>query len=359
MYSFSVLILYTLLQVGGDGAVPRQPLVQQTPFVPATPPIAPVQTPPPADPPVTQPTAPPQNAPNQLRFTDGLLALPKWNHVKLSATERAVLKSLKTEQRDAQGNVLRDIEGNPVMIPVREGMYVSKGQPLGNFEDRELRSILKINQAQLEVAKAEQGKSIEEDYAARSLQVAMAEVNRMRIANRALPNTFPEAEVHRAMLAQDQAHSYLELQKYNTDEIKTREVVVRESELERTEGQIADRKLIATIAGMIVNVQAAEGEWLREGDPVLEIVQLETLLVRKKISASEYAISDFDGKRAVIRVPLSNGRVETFQGMVIFCNPLAEAGDTFEVNIEVQNRRVGNYWLLQPGLGKVEIVIPL
>jgi multidrug efflux pump subunit AcrA (membrane-fusion protein) len=246
------------------------------------------------------------------------------------------------------------------MIPITKGMHVFAGQVLGTLDDRELYSILKINQAQLEVAKAERDKSIEKVLAAQSVLVAMAEVQMMHEVNKRVERAYPEAEIRRAELVVAQAQTNLELQKYNIDEIKTREVIVRESELERTEVQIGLRKLVAQIDGMIVKIDAAEGEWLREGDPVLEIVQLDTLLVRVQVDAKEFGISDLDGKQAVIHVPFANGRTETFQGTVIFCNPLVQAGsNTLEVDIEVQNRRVGNFWQLLPGFEGVDIVIPL
>jgi hypothetical protein len=110
---------------------------------------------------------------------------------------------------------------------------------------------------------------------------------------------------------------------------------------------------------MVVEIKAAEGEWLREGDPVLEIVQLDTLWVSVDVLIKDYEISDVDGKSAVVQVVLANGKTETFQGTVVFCNPVIEAGDAFKAYIEIQNRRVGNYWLLQPGRRGIDITIAL
>ncbi|MDR0522509.1 MAG: HlyD family efflux transporter periplasmic adaptor subunit [Planctomycetaceae bacterium] len=286
----------------------------------------------------------------QLRLQNGFLELPKRNHVVLAATERAVLMSLKTEQKEESGQ--------PVMIPVAEGMNVVKGQVLGNFDDRELRSTQKINESQLEVAVAEKNKKIEIVYAAHGVMVAHAELQMMRDANRQHEKTFSEIEIRKAELAYEQTKANLDLQKYTIEEVKSREVTVRENELERTKVLIALRQLISPIDGMIVKINAAEGEWLREGDPVLEIVNLDTLLVRGNVSIKEYEISDMDGKTASVLVTLSNGKRETFEGKVVFCNPKVEAGNFFHIYIEVQNRRNGKFWLLQPGRGDVEIIIP-
>ena len=355
MRSATILILCTLLQVGNENVPPRIPVMERQPAG---------QQPPatysaPDTPVVTPPVASPTTTSNQLYFQRGILELPKRNHVTTYATERAVLKSLKTEQRDENGNILRDDEGNPIMISIKEGMNVVKGQLLGNFDDRELRGTLKINQAQLAVAVSERDKDIEKRFALLGAQVAYAEYQALEIASKNYERAVPAIELQKARLAYEQARANWELQVYTIDEVKTREVDVRESELERTQVQIELRQLVAQIDGMIVKIKAAEGEWLREGEPVLEIMQLDTMWVRVDIDARKYSISDIDKKAATIHVTLAGGKVETFQGIVFFCDPKIKAGNTFEAYVEVQNRKVDNYWLLQPGSGGVDIVIPL
>jgi multidrug resistance efflux pump len=280
----------------------------------------------------------------------GLLDLHKRNHVVLAATERAVLMSLETEQRDANGNIVKMTDGQPVMVPVIEGMRVFKGQVLGQFDNRELKSSKKIAEAQLEVAKAERDKQIEVEFAQRGMQVAEVEVRMMQDANKRHSGTFPDIDVLKAMLEFKQAEANLELQKYTIKEVKTREVTVRESELDRADVLIHLRQIIAPIDGMVVKQNQTEGEWLREGDPVLEIVQLQTLQLRGKVSAEEYTGSELDGKPATVFVTLPNGQRADFPGRVVFVNPRIDPGRTFDVLIEVQNRPIGNSWQLQPGL---------
>ena len=362
MYFAPILILCSLLQAGSEGTMPGGRLVDPSQLPPATSvtPVAPVVPVAPETPVPTAVQTPPTVNANQVHDSNGYVDVPRRNRVPVPATVQALLESLKIEQRDALGNILRDSEGNPVMVPIREGMNVVKGQVLGNFDDRVLRGTLKINQAQLDVAKSERDKEIEKVVAARGVQVAWAELESMLEANRKHSGTVSAVDVERAKLALEHAKANLELQIYTIDEIKTREVIVREAELEQTELQIELRKLVAPIGGMIVKVHAAEGEWKREGDPIVEILQLDIVWVRIEVNANRYTASDLDGKRAMIRARLPNGSVETFQGMVVFCDPtILAAGGSFYVYIEVQNRRIGNYWLLQPGRDGLDVVIAL
>jgi len=216
-----------------------------------------------------------------------------------------------------------------------------------------------MNQAELDVAIAEEEKKIEVIYAAQGVRVAMTELDAMEEGNRRVTGTFPEIEVQKAWLALEQAKANLELQKYNLEEVNTRKTISRKSDVARTEVLIDLRKIIAPIDGIIVDIHTAEGKWLREGDPVLEIVNLETLWVQVLVDARRYSESDIHGKHATIRATLANGKVETFQGKVFFCDQTIESGFTFKAFVEIQNRRNGNYWLLRPGFCNVDIVIPL
>lgn len=358
MYHVSILIFCSLFSQVTEGGMPKPTRDREietrvphgaAPVTPASPMVTTDQAA------SVQPAADPK----LYRNTMCRLTLPRYSHITLSATERAVLMSLSTEKRDHDGNILQDAEGNILKIPVREGMKVFKGQVLCEFDDRELVAMLNISKAQLELAKAEQKKQIEADYAAMAVQMAMIELKIMQWSNDNVEKSFSALEVIRGEFAIKQAKANLELQEYNLKEVKTRETIVREHELERIEVQIAMRKLVSTIDGMITKISAAEGEWLREGDIVLEIAQFNTIWVLAQPNLRIYDYNDFLGKQATVHVPLPNGRKETFKGSVVFCQPNIAPGETFDVYVEIENKPVGNFWMLQPGLAGVEVEILL
>lgn len=292
-----------------------------------------------------------QNAPRDpnVVLTNGILKIPQWNNVILAANYQAMLMKLQTERRDERGNIVLDANGQPIIEPIREGMFVYEGQVLGKFDDRELNIQLAIEQRKLDVAKAAKEKKIEVVYAARQVQTAVAALNMYKDANSRVDGAISNMEVIKAELEVSQAEANLELQKYTIDVERTAEVNVQEQSVEGMQVRIELRKLIAPISGMIVGIEKAEGEWLREGDPVLEIVQLDTLRASCKVDARYYTADMVDGKEVTVLMPMVNGRTEEFPGKVVFADPRVKAGDEFEVFIEVQNRRVGRSWLLQPG----------
>ncbi len=269
--------------------------------------------------------------------TSGFLEVPERSNVDISAPIQAVLVNLKTEQQDASGN--------RVLVPLREGMLVAKDQVLGNFDDRELVQALAIAEAQLEVAIAEKNKTIEIEHAELAAKVAEQEVRMFEDANKLSPGAISYSERLKAALAWRQAQAQYELQDYTIKQVRTREAVVREKEVEAAKIRIEQRKLIAPIAGMIVKIEKAEGEWFREGDLVLEILQLDTLRAKCEIS-TQYDPATLDGKEATIFV---KGSDEEYRGRVVFVYPKISHGNIFEVFIEVQNRPNGRSWQLLPG----------
>lgn len=289
-----------------------------------------------------------QTSPNMIQ-TVGLLQVPKWNNVVLAANFQAILMSLKTEQRDAGGNAVADEKGDPILIPIREGMHVVKGQTLGRFDDRELNIQLAIQEKKLEVAKKAREKKIEIEYAEKQVKTAWANAEMFKATNRLVESAISKIEILKAELELEQAKANYQLQEYTIDIERAAEVEVQEQEVEGMKVRIAMRQLVAPISGMVVKIEKAEGEWLREGDPVLEIVQLDTLQAECIVDAKQSTPDMVEGKEATVYVSTIHGKTEEFPGKVVFADQTVKSGDTFKVYIEIQNQRRGGSWQVQPG----------
>ena len=113
MSSVYFLILCSLLQAD-HAAAPRSPVSPGMPFSP----VATQSSQAAATPPIVPPVVP--SPTNQLHLRNGVLVLPIHNRAPMAAPQSAVLMSLRTEQRDTAGNILRDNEGRPIMVPLRQ-----------------------------------------------------------------------------------------------------------------------------------------------------------------------------------------------------------------------------------------------
>ncbi len=300
-------------------------------------------------------TASPTNprASSTIRVT-GVLQIPVRNRAALAAAYPAVLRSLQTPKIDAAGQPVLDtaLDGTvePVMIPVVEGMVVRKGQVLGNLDDRELKSRLKTAKTELEVAIAAMEKEIEIDHAARGVQHAQAKLNMLEGANKISPGAFSLMEIKVAEFEVLQAQAQLELQKYVINVERKAATEVRREQINEINVLIELRKLIAPLDGMILKIAKSEGEWLREGDVVYEIAQLNTLQVECQISANNFTVEEVLDRTATVTVLMPDGQQREFAGKVVFVNPqVAYASGMFLAYVEVQNQSTGRSWVLQPG----------
>jgi multidrug efflux pump subunit AcrA (membrane-fusion protein) len=267
---------------------------------------------------------------------EGFLEIPKWNHIILAAPCNAVLMTLKTTQND-------DKEINVV-----EGIYVKSGQVLGKFDDRTLQNQLRIDEAQLNVAIAAEKKIIEVEYAARSVQVAITKLNTLKEINKTHQGTIPAMEVLLAEHEKLQAEANLELCKYTIENERKEETNVKKQMVEATKTNIQIRQLVSPINGVITKIERAEGEYVREGEPVLEITQLDTLRAVCNIKAI-YSPNQLEEKNVTVEVKKIDNNSETFQGKIVFINPKASTSNEYQVYVEIKNQRVGKNWKLLPG----------
>ncbi|MDR0390523.1 MAG: HlyD family efflux transporter periplasmic adaptor subunit [Planctomycetaceae bacterium] len=274
--------------------------------------------------------------PNEL-IVDGSLEVPKRNHIVLAAPCSAVLMSLKTTQDDKE-------------INITEGMPVKKGQILGKFDDRTLQNQLRIDEAQLNVAIAAEKKIIEVEYAARSVQVAITKLNILKSTNNRHPDTIPAMEILLAEHERMQAEANLSLCKYSIEHERKEETNVRKQTVEATKTSIQIRQLVSPIDGIITKIERSEGEYAREGEPILEITQLDTLRAVCKVNTKHCPPNLLEGKNITVEVKKTNDDNETFTGKIVFVSPkVSMSNNEYDIYVEIKNQKIGNSWKLQPG----------
>lgn len=268
---------------------------------------------------------------NAIKIT-AKVEVPKWNQVLVAASSQAILMALETES-----------------VPLREGMYVKKNQLLGSLDNRELSSQRNEALASLNYSIAEQQDKTSIKFYAQTVHFAMAELKRFRSANTKSPGSFSESDIHKAELDISRSEAQLENEQHRQEVIKVEEVKAKEASLKVVDVRIDLRRLTAPIEGTITKINKSVGEWLREGDGILEITNLSTLRIECKIDSDLYTLHDVGNKPATIRLSMPNGKVEEFSGKVEFVLEKIEFDKTFTVFVEVQNRKSGDYWILLPG----------
>jgi len=236
-------------------------------------------------------------------------------------------------------------------IAVKEGMSVEVGAVLARIDDTRAKMQHLAAGLSLKVADAKAKNNVNIEYARAASAVALAEYNQGVEANRAVPNTVPQAEMRRLLLTYHKTQWEIKQAQVNK-EIAGLEAQVSQAELDAAADNIQRRQIKAPIPGMVVQRYRHVGEWVKEGDPVVHIIRMDRLRVEGFLSAADYTPANIDGRPVTVNATLAGNRRETFQGVVVFADPRVQAGGKFHVQAEVDNRRPSpqeEHWLLHPG----------
>ena len=94
------------------------------------------------------------------------------------------------------------------------------------------------------------------------------------------------------------------------------------------------------------------GEWLKPGDPVLQILKTNVVYVQGYMDARRLAPRDVEGRAVTVTVPVPRGDV-VFDGTVVFASFKIDSRGRSLVKAEVKNRRNNDHWILRDGMDAV------
>lgn len=241
-----------------------------------------------------------------------------------------------------------EVDGPLTKLPVREGSRVAADDLLATIDDREAQAAVEVAEIGLDAALKRADDKVEEDYARAAADVAEAALFKSREANRKNPNSVPETEVLR--LALDARRAELQIEKAQKDQVLAGlDANVKKAELHAARVALERRLMRAPFDGEVQKMFVQEAQWVRAGDPILQLVRFDTLKVECFVSSHQYRPVDLANRKVTVRVQSTGGRELSFQGRVVFASQLIESDD-FMVRAEIPNQRVGKYWLLQHGL---------
>ncbi|MDR3111194.1 MAG: HlyD family efflux transporter periplasmic adaptor subunit [Planctomycetaceae bacterium] len=240
-------------------------------------------------------------------------------------------------------------DGSEIKTEIREGMTVVAGQILGVQDDRTTQAALQIALGKHKIAEAEAKKEVEVLFAQRGAEAAQTRVDMYNRINARTPRAVAELEVLEAELESRKAVANLELAKYNLNVVKKTELELQEDEVIAAKVALERQQLIAPFDGVIIEIQRTTGEWLREGDPVLHIVQLDAVELHGYVDYRRYSRTMLQDKLVTVDLNDPAGNQLQFKGRVAFINPVIGA-QGMELHIEMQNTNVDGHWQLSPGM---------
>ncbi|HUE71568.1 MAG TPA: efflux RND transporter periplasmic adaptor subunit [Pirellulaceae bacterium] len=237
---------------------------------------------------------------------------------------------------------------------VNDGDFVQKGQPIAKLRTGIIQAEVNAAQAELRVrqaALAELETSFQDEIEQGQARLKLAEANRdYRRAkrDRALalgPAISKEVRDEDIALAAQAEASVLEAaaalrlleggpREQKTEQARAR-VEVQEAEVERFTEQLNRHTMFAPFDGYVTAEHAEIGQWVMQGDPVAEIIELTAVDVEFNV------LEDYIGKLSTSvggAVEILSARREPFEGMIAVINPQADdRARTFPVKVRVEN----------------------
>lgn len=234
---------------------------------------------------------------------------------------------------------------------VYEGYAVNQNDPVAQIDDEQAKMSVQVQQAKLNAAEREASNDVNIRYAKAARNVAEAELKSAKETIARVPGAVPATEIRKLELSVVQATLQIE-QSTNQFEISKYQVDVSKAELDAAKLGVTRRVVKSPISGIIVEKYRNEGEWVKPGDPIVKVVYLEKLRVKTTFDINRIPMQKVMKHSAKITVVQKPGM--TFNGKVVFANPVIQSGGAYEVWIDVDNvQEKDGFWALQPGMNAV------
>jgi len=249
-------------------------------------------------------------------------------------------------------------EGGVLMeIKVREGQEVKAGDLLAQIDDRQAKASEKAAYHRKVGAKKEADNEISVRYAQAKNLVAKAAYDKGVDANYRVPGTTPELELQKLKLEVVASALEIEHAQYQL-QIAAINVDVRDAELDLAKLDVARRQIKAPISGVVVKRHREDGEWVRSGDPIVQLLQMDRLQIETFLDGTQLLPADVYNRPVEVVVARPHSPSAKFKGTIWYVSPIMEAGSRFLVKVEVENDRPDGQWILRPGM-KAEMNIQL
>ena len=236
--------------------------------------------------------------------------------------------------------------GALVTLDVELGDVVQEGTVLGQIDDNEAKAAVAVAQAEWETANenAGEGSKIQIDYAVKAERLSALEYQKMKdlVQSKAITDW----DFKRAELEWQRADAQVKVRMLEQT-LAGFEVGGKAAALTAAQNALERRSLTAPFPGIVVEKYRRQGEWVQAGEPVLRLMNFETMVVSGKVDATQYHRQQLEGRPVTVEIDLPNNQKAEFPGQITFVNPIVD-GQNREISVEaeVANRQVGGHWLL-------------
>ncbi len=262
------------------------------------------------------------------------------------------------------------VDGRVLSYPLNEGDRVNRGDTLAQLRTRRLEIMRNgaqataeaLNQELLQLQRGARKQEIAESearmHAAEALyEYTKSNIKRIRLAEARGGATADELadavmrnrQAERLFVAARSAHELVEEGPREEEIAKAQaSLLAQQEEVARLEDEIARHTIVAPFDGYISAEHTEIGEWVRQGDPVAEVIEVDEVDVQVVVF-EKYINAVRIGAPAIVRVAGLDGR--TLEGRVSSIIPQADLQSrSFPVKIRLRNEITEHGPLLKSGM---------
>ncbi len=217
------------------------------------------------------------------------------------------------------------VEGPIVSVQIKEGQSVAAGDLLARIDDQ--RPLFRTRQFEIEnkIAAAKASNLSEILLAETELKVASANLQRALESRKKYPDTPSQAEVDELNLKVAQAQQHSERAKTDQQLAQLAQSLA-DSNLAAANHELSLYRSTAPISGVVVEVIAKLGHWVRPGEPIARIIRIDRLRVEGFAIGGKIAPGAKDISVTVV-VDRSDRQSIRRQGKVVFVSPEVDPND--------------------------------
>ena len=240
-------------------------------------------------------------------------------------------------------------------IKVKPGVTVKAGDSLADLDATEAELALMRATIDLSIAKEAAENDVDVLAAKKSRDVSEAELKRSLEAVELVLKSVSQTELDRLQLTVDRAVLAIR-QAELAQRTAGLTLKLSENDLARAQRVLERHRMISTLTGIVDQVNRQEGEWVKPGDPVFRILQLDRLRCEGFVNASLLE-GNMEGRSVRIKVYLDEELKKSVQvsGTLVFVGSEINSikGDV-RVRAEFDNPKLN----IRPGMNAEMEILP-
>ncbi len=244
-------------------------------------------------------------------------------------------------------------EGTLTALHFEEGATVNVGDVLAVIDDTAARLALKLKKAEEKEAILNAANEVYIKDAINTEELTSEEAKAYEELH--VQRAVPRWEMEKKRLEAVRAKLKIDVAKMNKS-IAEAQMHAKFAEMQIAEYELTRRQVTAPSTGFIENRIAQLGQWVQQGSPIATLIQMDKLRVEGDIDALRYAGQVQPGTPVKVMIYSQASDVLSFDAKLGFVSMEIDLRNRHRVWVEVENKKIGNEWMIKPGM-RAEIVI--